>query len=379
MRQALLVMAEAADMINDEIRAGKPPCNACECDDTMKHTMLHACAKCTEPTVCATRRQDWRGAWVCRFYQIREANMPSQNMIAKILERSLQNAFRNECARLGFDHKTAEQQEVYDDALKDLQMYIKGTTKYYDEYRSRDIDLTANAHLEGHGRYSPDLPSVDGIFSFFECNDKLRYHCEGNVAVTALAINLMKHTHAPAMLDHISEFVRSNKTEEDVLKILSKTTNTALIRIKVPYKLRSRTGRSLDKQQIRKDIREWITDRPTPSDAKMFSTARLRVHGWLKLGNAKRWTAQDRQRLMKVVVEIEHEFKIHLPRGQDGCPWFGIEEAMPKQWLWKDCFLLVATRLERMRFWCNRYWKSKCLFLSNLGACVTNYTSDRYC
>ncbi|CAD0025606.1 unnamed protein product [Aureobasidium pullulans] len=210
-RQALLVMAEAADMINDEIRAGKPPCNA-----------------------------------------------------------------------------------------------------------SRDIDLTANAHLEGHGRYSPDLPSVDGIFSFFECNDKLRYHCEGNVAVTALAINLMKHTHAPAMLDHISEFVRSNKTEEDTLKILSKTTNTALIRIKVPYKLRSRAGRSLNKQRIRKDIREWITDRPTPSDAKMFSTARLRVHGWLKLGNAKRWTAQDRQRLMKVVVEIEHEFKIHLPRGQDG-------------------------------------------------------------
>jgi hypothetical protein len=356
-QQALLVLGLETDSTNQDIRAGRPPLNACECDETLKRTKKHTCGKCGELVLCETRKQDWRGSWICLFCQIRASTAPPRNMVAEILKTSLKDTFRNDCQKLGLDPDAAEQQVVYNEALDELSSYIKGTDEYLDVYRGKkSVRISEIAHLEGHSLYSPDLPSVDGIFSFYECNGKLRYHCANNVAVTSIALNYLKHMQHPAFLSHISEFAKSEKTVADQIRVLNKVTNTALIRLKVPYKIRTRTKRPFKRAEFQNDLNEWMSDRLAPSNkAVVFSTRRLAV------GNrrTRRLTAKHTQRLLKVVREIEERFGVSLPRSADGCPWFGLKDAMPETWCWDECWMLVCERLERLRRWCNRYWKSE--------------------
>jgi hypothetical protein len=172
----------------------------------------------------------------------------------------LKDLFRLDCRKLGLDPDAPEQQEAYDQAFEDLERYVESSTSYFDEYRSKTANLATNEHLEGCGKYSPNIPSVDGVFSFFECDGKLRYHCKGNVAVTSVALNYLKATHNPALLSHISEFSRSPKTRADQIRVLKKATNSALIRLKVPYKVRTRLKRPLSKSQFRSYVmRFWST------------------------------------------------------------------------------------------------------------------------
>jgi hypothetical protein len=278
-QQALPVLGLETDSTNQDIRAGRPPSNACECDETMKKTRKHTCGKCGELVLCETRKQDWRGCWISLFCQIRASTAAPRNMVAEILETSLKDTFRNDCQKLGLDSEAAEQQVVYNEALKELQTYINGADEYLDEYRGKkSVRLSEDAHLEGHCLYSPELPSVDGIISFYECNDKLRYHCAKNVAVTSVALNYLKHMQHPAFLSHISGFAKSEKTAADKIRVFDKVTNTALIRMKVPYKIRTRTKRPFKKAEFQNDLNEWVSDRLAPTeDPAVFSTGRLAV------------------------------------------------------------------------------------------------------
>jgi hypothetical protein len=218
-------------------------------------------------------------AWICLFCQLRASTALSRNMVAEVLETSLKDTFRNDCQKLGLDLDVAEQQVVYNEALDDLQIYIKGTDEYLDTYRGeKSVRLSESAHLGGHNLYSLDLASIDGIFSFYECNSKLRYHCAQNKAVTSIALNYLKHMQHPAFLSHLSEFARSEKTEAVQVRVLNRVTNTALIRLKVPYKIRARTKRPFRKAEFQNDLNEWVSDRLTPlKQAEVFSTRRLAV------------------------------------------------------------------------------------------------------
>ncbi|KAI5254373.1 hypothetical protein E4T42_02505 [Aureobasidium subglaciale] len=290
-RQALLVLAEAADIINQEIGSGKPPSNTCHCNASLKKTSFHACGNCLEMLVYESRQQDWRGVWICLFCQIRERNVTPRNMISK------RQSSRRSTKKHG----------------KICSGIITNSTAYFDDYRSKNINPAADAHLEGHTKYSPNLPSVDGIFAFYECNGRLRYHCKGNVAVTTVALNYMKHIHNPALQSHLSEFVNGPQTKEARLKVLEKATNSTLIRMKVPYKLKARTAKSSKWSCVDADILEWTSDRLSRSLSKIFSTKRLCIHGYIKTGNAERWVARDRERLLKIVRQIELRFNVSLP------------------------------------------------------------------
>lgn len=77
------------------------------------------------------------------------------------------------------------------------------------------------------------------------------------------------------VLSHISDFTRSPKRKADQIRVLKKATNSTLIRMKVPYKIRARVQRPLSKPQFRNDLNEWISDRLAPSKPGVFSTSRF--------------------------------------------------------------------------------------------------------
>jgi len=70
------------------------------------------------------------------------------------------------------------------------------------------------------------------------------------------------------------------------------------------------------------------------------------------------WQPQDICDIEQIIGEMELDLKRKVRRTKDGVPWFWIEKHMPKKWTWYDLWRLLAMRLERMKWYCNKYWET---------------------
>ena len=237
-----------------------------------------------------------------------------------------------------------------------LSQYALSDGQWQDGYcsTSRSTSGVIDYHMK-----DPFMPSPDAVFPYVLSDGQMQYHAPGNLFVTTVYINLLKHTYIPAMLAHLVNYMKSDHGPEAVKRFMKEMEDVYLVGLRTPWVMKKRLLASPSEYAAAK--REWITGLPGSfGHGKMQFTQKHYIHKPKKAPYPD-WRPEGFERICKLISAIERNFHgQELRRGPDGCPFPSQEPEMPSDWSWWSCWLLFGERLARMVEWCNRYWDCMC-------------------
>lgn len=215
-------------------------------------------------------------------------------------------------------------------------------------WQSADIDN----HTRDLFRYS-----IDVMFSYTIWNQRLQYHAPGNLVVTALYVNWMKHIYAPAILQHVVSYMKSDHKSEAMEAFIERIQNIYLLGLRTPYLVKSRLALSITTNEYASIRREWTTGIAGARGLQHIRYSQRHYVHMPKQAPYANWRPDGIERTSKLVLAIEARFPDqNLRRGPDGCPFPFHEPQVPSDWTWWTCWRMFDERLVRMKEWCNRNW-----------------------
>ena len=373
-----------ADTVNAAITEGEVPIKVCHCEDPSSSGEVHPCAGCLRIMSCAEMRDDYKQDRICRLCAATPAKdfnhsaITHEGRVAKdsnplviaheghvAIYRAVRSNLWYEAKRCSIPH------EVYSARVlpiwRSLQQHALIGGQWQDAYCLVDRRSVA-------GR-NPFLPSFEAVFPYIVFEGKTQYHAPGNVVITALYINLLKHTYIPALLSHVANYIRSDRGPEAVKRFMMEMEDVYLISLRTPYNKKKRLSASVGSSEYASIKREWVTGLPgSHGHEKMQYTQKHYLHNPRKAPYPD-WRPDGFERIRKLVFAIELNFPDQkLRRGPDGCPFPFHESEIPSDWSWWSCWRLFDERLARMEIWCNRHWD--CRFYAICGRLLMRCTVD---
>lgn len=371
-RIALLGAARAADLVNRRIFSG----------DAMPATRGHDGEACDDYHVCPTCLRLTK----CRFLVLslvscleacsacrrREVAFGRAPLLQRLVERGIHKALIQEGIIQGLDVSSARLLDLQKRACESVRPYLDAEKgRYYDSYLGRWVPMQVDS--VAHNARNPMMPSADAVFPFWlvdedgQSNDPSYWiHCEGNLRMTSVALNQLKHIFPPAFLAHVAEWVNTaTKSPAARSEMLRKCDGIWQLASLSPY---TRSGRMLqekvDAQSWGRALASWRSGRlishadrqETGLPVWIFTTARLLGRGYED--EFALWDGKARHRLRAIALEIGAHFGLVLKIAPDGCPWFPVDCPMPDDYDWSTSFSFCLDRFTRLREYCNRRFES---------------------
>ncbi|KAI8292752.1 hypothetical protein K4K59_006247 [Colletotrichum sp. SAR11_240] len=381
--------AEIADEINQAIRDGDRPSNKCTCTADMVNVVTHSCAHCGRDCVCSTLVQSkWDGLRVCAPCEARRRDWKGTDKVTYELDRQARRAVRNDMMKSGLNVSD----KVIDEMTAGIVSYVHNVLPTSQEVEAAGMvpgltfrdQYTGQLHSmetdSGSGnRTYPERPSLDATFPAWWTAAGYRIHVAGNVRVTTLAANYVKHTQIPAFLHTLCWFVRKMDSilakyqGDDVhgaeamkeinnhhVDMIRKCHHLRNIRLIFGWTIKGRiSARAANADKFQHDLETMISGR-TREDMPAGPWTRSNKEYIASLDSDLRmdWPEPEIARVHRLVHEILDYFGVRhdFRQGSDGCYFFGHPACIPPNWSLEKAIALMAERLMRMIVWCNRFW-----------------------
>ncbi len=378
-------MAREADLMNEKILGGSQPPSVCQCAAQSQQGMKHPCGRCGVHVPCELLAP---GIWdVNECPKCRDTHPPGglDRGAVQMARLSLKKTLSVEYERRRLDPKSDEFSSTLEGGEKKLLSDLTGLagTAYVNAFSGKLIQFTC---AENHLR-----PSVNAVFPFgTNATGNAEVHAPNNLAIVPRALNFGKHIQLPITLARISQYCRQMESlnQNDVShqasvlqqvrvcqeELVEDCRRLTLIRIRAGWTVNERTSRTLTVGLLDYLREEWISGKLHPGSV----ATPIRRAYFSSQTTSPRWDAVTKDRLLKIVQEIERWTRVELPR-QAGCPYFLHRSTMPTDWGWKSCQGLMGDRLQRMTDWCNRYWPTddtaetlflECIFQACIGSMI---------
>jgi hypothetical protein len=333
-------------MVNSAITMGEPLDIFCSCTTAMANIETHPCGYCFNQTICRFLVSDGSGVRVCMDHdKYRSRLTDGISVPEQIIRRSLRQATHGERQSLGMNIEEDNVDSMMDD-LK-TQGYFLQDLQWKDGYCSTPRSVPMELGSRELGSRSPFMPSIDAIFPFISIQGQILTHASGNIAVTALHINLAKHIQLPAWLAELSTYMKGPRNVSVTNKFIQRVNQLYEISLKAPYKKTTRMKAKATSQKLAFDKAEWVTGIPlTKGNIPWRVVPKIRK-------TPKGWKPDRIDEFIHIAEEIEGKFGVKLPRSKDGCPYPFHRSTMPEDWSWWFAWQLWTDRVYRMTFLCN--------------------------
>ncbi|KEQ87836.1 hypothetical protein M438DRAFT_332311 [Aureobasidium pullulans EXF-150] len=212
-RYTILAVAEAIDIINQEISEGVPPTAGCVCTKAQCKFEFHPCAVCLDPALCSTLIYNSDGVRVCPGC-IRTTKDVDKFAKAIIRER-LRWLVRYEAMQLGRDHKNEAHERLKTKCIDELCVTLPNQSNgpaYCDAFADNEVVIIPEEMATTGRRMHPNSISIDAKL--------LRVHAEGiglmghapsNVHITRASINRAKFVWPPGVLALLTRWIKDAK------------------------------------------------------------------------------------------------------------------------------------------------------------------------
>lgn len=364
--EEILVVAEMVDLSNQQIREGERPPSSCFCDTETKKSAMHPCGCCGRATMCEGRSRNWAGLWVCPKCFDDEKDVIALNKTHT--SNGVRRNFARELTLLGLDLDQSDQEKKrLDDAVEDVWSQLKDCdqTEYRDQYTAQKVTIPSS--------FTPLQPSIDAIHPYMRLREgDLRNHVKGNLAVTAVALNMAKYRHLVGVLAEIASFRRQMQRTSDPVQLsqarhnlIARCHEMHVVAIKQSFVTKSRLERpgSTSEEAFLATRQEWVSGKLGSGDTISQAKWQSQINRCLSQSATVSpcgWDEEARQDILSILGEIEDHFQVNLDRSHiDGAPSFGESGTMPDDWSWNLFWSLCDQRYWRLRYRCNRHWASK--------------------
>jgi hypothetical protein len=358
-RIAALYLAEAADLVNEQVLEPQFDYAGCPCDGIMAQTTTHYCQKCLHERYCHTLQLKGN-ARICKFCR-ENVDDDSSNVVEKIMTASVTTNHLRECQVMGKDHRHHNEQRRLNDMLNKSKENIGLANSWRDDYAAgQDRILSGVSGVRTHR--DPFIPSADAIEAYALSHDEtLRYHTMINIAMTSSGFNYMKQRQVIGFLVELAKFdpSRLHKPEEkEEFRLICD--QLYLVAVKIPFMKKARfQGRGLS--DLSADQAEWRAGRPIPGEVGPWTDVLGR---WcLKQYKSDICYYDDEmiERMGGLYDEIQESSGVTLQKAPDGAPWIAPEggEPCPENWGWGPLSQMMWERERRMVTVCNRHWICK--------------------
>ncbi|THX78771.1 hypothetical protein D6D04_05544 [Aureobasidium pullulans] len=354
-RIAALYLAQAADMVNEQVLEQQHGSAMCFCDKQMAFTITHHCQACLGERVCRSLIR-YNNARVCKGCKVKLEGDASPDTIEKVVTKSTTRNHNRECRVFKKNPQSKEEKKRLDDMLKMVLENCRPGGKWYDDYKSQERELSGISEARVHR--DPFVCSIDAVEPYaLSHDDTMRVHTAENVVLTTSGYNYIKQRQLVGWLVELATYQRSSThSPEEKREFLELAHQLYLVACKTPFTKKARTeGRGL--ADLLADVAEWRCGRPVTEDGPWNDL----YWQWSLSGYRSQscyWDAETIKRLSGLIDEIMQSFGVELQKADDGAPWIADEdgEPCPSWWGWGPLSVCMTQRLRRMRIICNRYW-----------------------
>jgi hypothetical protein len=369
-RVAALYLAEAADIINEQIFDQQFDFAGCSCDGPMSQVKTHYCQCCLRDRLCRTLELVGN-ARICKRCESKTAETSTSDVVESVMSRSVRKNHRRECQALKKDVEHRNEKKRVDDMLDALKANYREGNRWHDDYTSQEREMAGTTGVRVHR--DPFVPSVEAVEPYAMSHDgTMRVHTVENVAMTTSGFNFIKQRQILGFLVELAKFDPSRShtpaEKEEFRQICDRL---YLVNIKTPYTKKARTqGRGLD--DLAADQAEWRSGRPAEGERGPWENI---LHRWAPDSapqpGACLWDDETCERLGALSDEIQEHYGVRLQKAPDGAPWIAPEggERCPAGWGWSALSIIMTLREKRMRTVCNRHWLSKLTGSSQIVIC----------
>lgn len=353
-------MARKSDNTNARIAEAESSPVTCVCPPDSE--AVHDCGRCGRETPCKSLKDHPNGYRACEACH---RSMVGWRPTFERLKEIIRTRTRSDAEKGGRD--TAWRERLRASLVNQVETLLgQGEGNYYvDTYSSSEKVLS---HPD---KFHPSKCSLDAVFPFalttstgngFYTGNAI--HCVGNVVVTRLDTNYVKHIQVPATLPLTRDYYRAfigleggvKRGDPIACKELEALEATAVndfnrlahIRRKVPFKVSSRLNFRVSRRQYEYLKEEWVSGKLHPGTPHSTNFVADTPYSTTSLEN--QWP-----RVKHIAEEFQAWTGVTLP-SRAGCPYFLHSSTMPALWDWKMCHGLVGERLAVMTIWCNGKW-----------------------
>lgn len=198
----------------------------------------------------------------------------------------------------------------------------------------------------------PFSASIDAVFPYGSYDGERRLHAPKNTVTTSLWANYTKHAFLPAVLAVLAKFINQDPADQDIEDLLKFMDDIYRCNRVLSYHKKQRLSAPLDPVEHAQHLKMWRTAIPP----RILDTGARKLYKYASFNLMGEDTDSfiDKQRLLKIVKQIEKKFNKRCSYAEDGCPWISLAETMPKDWCWGNCWSLFAERQQREWDSCNR-------------------------
>jgi hypothetical protein len=130
------------------------------------------------------------------------------------------------------------------------------TTNFEDAQR---FATEKNAGMHGMNSLAP---SIGAIFPFYDVDGRLLIHGPGNIALTAQCLNYAKHFFAPAVLQIVSDYLKTTGDEAARLEMMEKMDSVWLVGLLSAFSRASRLSNPLAMENFATQKEVWVAAEP---------------------------------------------------------------------------------------------------------------------
>ncbi|THY94189.1 hypothetical protein D6C92_05000 [Aureobasidium pullulans] len=370
-RYTILAVAEAIDMINQEIAEGVPPTAGCVCTKAQCKFEFHPCAVCLDPALCSTLTYNSDGVRVCPGCI---GTTKDVDKFAKaIIRERLRWLVRHEAMQSGRDHKNEAHERLKTKCIDELCATLPNQSNgpaYCDAFADNEVVMIPEEMATTGRRMHPDSISIDAkLLRVHAKGIGLMGHAPGNVHITRASINRAKFVWPPGVLALLTRWIKDAEGRQAYAhEFMHQMADMHLLTCKTPFYAAIKNTEKVERSKLQRQRAEIVAGRPTPNEhgpweQKSQQWIEAKVHP-VTVGDEDSftWEKEPRNGLLNIAAQYEQDLGVKLQYSSDGCPNIGYDTStkdnpnglMEEGLNWNSMAVFCRERRERMRLKCNR-------------------------
>jgi len=345
----------AADAVREDIIAGNPPPDVCQCSGEASLSTLHPCSDCLGLCLCSQQEPADDGTRKCMNCRNRQPGVKAAAELKTAadnaaifwhnIKSNLTRALKSESVIKGIDWTDPSLTDLKDGHLALEKYWNISTQVWTNTYTQKPTDIRHTIDVARGIRQSYAFQaSVDAVWPYGEFNKSYWTHCPSNLALTSLAMQFAKGPFVPAVLAHVSDYIRGSITADEVMQRMN---DVYEIGMQSAYAKSVRLQEGFNKTKFAALQMEWLagrllTSRVSATSQKWQSNPTRAFKGW---------KPSCYERFIKIVREIEKKYMggKKFPTGsEDDAPYPFHPQTVPKGELPMIIKLTLTNHFERL-------------------------------